>query len=132
MPLAKDMTNQQKQDFPVDAVLNGGPSMNRGESLQTQIEKAPTRALTAPLITGWRNAAGKEYSTSIAQQLAYNAQGIARIEARQAVQQELLQQVVNSLSKGVALQIDYARIEAAIKASMPEAPEYELTKKESK
>ena len=113
-----------------DALFNGGNSMKGGKSLQDQIADAPTAALRAPLITGWKNSAGKEYSTSALQQLAYNAQGIARIEARQAVQQELLQQIVNSLSKGIELQIDYARIDASIKAAMPEMPEYELTPKE--
>lgn len=128
------MSNQKKFDdhvaFTRDMILKGGKSMSRGESLQTQIARAPERALHAPLITGWANAAGKTYSTSVAQQVAYNAKGIASNAAELAAIKELLQQVVNSLSKGVDLQIDYDRIDASIKAAMPEMPEYELTKKE--
>jgi len=107
-----------------DAIFNGGSSMRGGKNLQDQIADAPLDAFHVPTIQ-WEG-----YATSVAQQLAYNAQGIGRIETRQAAQQELLQQIVNALSSGVDLQIDYDRIDASIKAAMPELPEYELTQKE--
>lgn len=114
-----------------DAIFNGGESMLHKESLQYQIERAGERTWKNKYIIGpWKTAEGKEYFTTPAQQAIYDAQGISRIESRQAAQQELLQQIVNALSKGVDLQIDYARIDASIKAAMPEMPEYELTKKE--
>ena len=125
-------TNVQKLQAVFDAIFNGGGSMKRGESLQAQIEQAPVRAFHTPTITGWKNAAGKTYSTSMAQQLAYNAQALARIETRQAAQDALLKQMADALTSGVDLQIDYARIDASIKAAMPEFPAYELTPKETK
>lgn len=124
MTISSTMTNQQKQDFPVDAILGPAESLRGGKNLQDQIADAPLDAFHVPTIQ-WEG-----YATSMAQQLAYNAQGIGRIETRQAAQQELLQQIVNALSSGVDLQIDYDRIDASIKAAMPELPEYELTQKE--
>lgn len=126
--MAVKQTNPGMLKAIFDGWYNGGPSTHKGWTFQKLILEAPKLALTAPLITGWRNAAGKEYSTSIAQQLAYNAQGIARIEARQAAQEEILRQL--AAGGGSPLTIDYARIDASIKAHMPEFPEYELTKKE--
>lgn len=130
MPLAKDMTNQAKQDFPVDAILNGGESMRNKESLQTQIALAPERALAAKLIKGWPNGKGGTYDTSMLDHMVYLTQYCTRIEGALAAQGELLKQIAGALTNGVDLQIDYARIDASIKAAMPEIPEYELTKKE--
>ena len=115
-----------------DAIFNGGASMRNKESLQTQIALAPERALKAPLITGWPDGKGGTYSTSVRQQLAYNAKGIAGNAAELAAIKGLLEQVAQAANKGVAVQIDYARIDASIKAAMPELPEYELTPKEAK
>lgn len=102
-----------------DAIFNGGESMLHKESLQYQIERAGERTWKNKYIIGpWKTAEGKEYFTTPAQQAIYDAQGISRIESRQAAQQELLQQIVNAVSKGVAVEIDYARIEKM----MPKAP----------
>ncbi len=107
--------------------IPGGESMFNGETIQTQIALAGERTLNKPLITGWVDGKGNKYSTSVIEQLRYNAQGIGRIETRQAVHQELLQQIANAVSKGVDVAIDYDRIEATIKANMPT---YELIPKE--
>lgn len=106
--------------FLKDAVLNGGKSMSRGESLQRQIEQAPLRAFHIPTITGWKDAAGKSYATSMAQQLAFNAQGIADMRAELGAIKELLQQIATSANNGVAVNIDYDRIKSMM-------PTYELT-----
>ncbi|WP_420179696.1 hypothetical protein [Paenarthrobacter sp. TA1.8] len=132
---SQKMNNQQKQDFPVDAILVGGPSMDGGNSLQFQIKQAPVDALWNPQID-WG-----EYQTSAYQQLAYNAQGIAQANASLAAQHSLLraqnsllQQLVAQLSQGVPVVIDYDRIAADIKANMPEfeLPSFEIIPKTSK
>ena len=107
-----------------DAIFNGGSSMRGGKNLQDQIADAPVNAFHVPTIQ-WEG-----YATSMAQQAAFGAQADARQEAMLAAQLELLQQIVNALTKGVDLQIDYDRIDASIKAAMPAMPEYELTQKE--
>lgn len=111
--------------------IPGGESMFNGETIQTQIALAGERTLHKPLITGWVDGDGNGYSTSVIEQLRFNAQGIGRIETRQAAQMELLQQIVGALTTGVDLQIDYGRIEEAIKAAAPKAPEYELNIKKA-
>ena len=122
-------TNPEKLLAIYDSIFTpGGESMFNGETLQTQIALAGERTLHKRLIDGWVDANGKPYSTSVIEQLRYNAQGIGRIETRQAVHQELLQQIANAVSKGVDVAIDYDRIEATIKANMPT---YELTPKEN-
>lgn len=110
--------------------FEGGKSMRNGESIQTQIAFAPERALKAKIIKGWPDGKGGTYSTSIADHMVYLTQYCTRIEGALAAQGELLKQIAGALNNGVDLQIDYAKIDASIKAAMPEMPEYELTKKE--
>lgn len=110
---SKKMNNQEKQDFPVDAILVGGDSMDGGKSLQRQIREAPEAVLWLPLIN-W----GK-YKTSVLDQLAFNAKGIAQANAELVAVRSLLQQVVTQLAAGVALDIDYDRIAQDIKDNMP-------------
>lgn len=139
MGISESMNNQQKQDFVPDAIVSGGESMRNGESLEVQIAFAPERALAAPLITGWPDGNGGTYSTSVLQQLAYGAQSNARVEALLAVQNGLFRQVLDalgSMQNGVQIDIDYARLEAAVDKAVADAmptefPEYELTKKEA-
>lgn len=120
--VSSTMTNQQKQDFPVDAVMGPAKSLRGGKNLQDQIAEAPVNALRTPVIHGWKDAKGKEYSTSVAQQLAFNAQALAALSAQLTAQGALLQQIVTAVSKGVAVEIDYKRIEAL----MPKLPAYEV------
>lgn len=108
-----------------DAIFNGGDSMLYKESLQYQIDRAGERTWNKQLIKGWIGADGKPYTTSPLQQLAFNAQGIAangkalaQVQANQAVMLELLRQLVANANKGVAVDIDYSRIEAM----MPKLP----------
>lgn len=107
------MSNQEKQDFPVDAILVGGESMDGGNSLQFQIKHAPLDALWS------RQMDWGTYKTSVFGQMVYDAQALARIEARQIAQQSLLEQAVNALSQGVPLVVDYDEIEKRIAANMP-------------
>lgn len=121
MPKATDFSNQEKLNFIVEYILNGGESTG-GKSLQIQIAEAPESVLWKPLID-W----GK-YKTSVLQQLAYLAQDAYRTNAALAAQQSLLTQILTHLSNGVPVAIDYDRISADIKANMPEfvIPEFEL------
>lgn len=114
-----------------DAIFNGGESMLHKESLQYQIDRSPVRALKAKIITGWPDGKGGTYSTSIADHMVYLTQYGTRIEATQAAHGELLKQIANAITKGVELEIDYAKIDASIKAAIPPMPEYELTMKET-
>lgn len=132
---SKTMSNQDKLDFIIDAILVGGASMDGTNSLQFQIKQAPVDALWNPQID-WG-----EYQTSAYQQLAYNAQGIAQTNASLAAQHSLLraqnsllQQLVAQLSQGVPVVIDYDRIAADIKANMPEfeLPSFEIIPKTKK
>lgn len=132
---SKGMSNQDKLNFIIDAILVGGASMDGTNSLQFQIKQAPVDALWNPQID-WG-----EYQTSAYQQLAYNAQGIAQANASLAAQHSLLraqnsllQQLVAQLSEGVPVVIDYDRIAADIKANMPEfeLPSFEIIPKTSK
>jgi hypothetical protein len=113
---SKSMTNQEKQDFPVDAILVGGDSMDGGKSLQQQIRDAPESVLWKPLID-W----GK-YKTSVLGQLAYNAQAHARQEALLVA----LMAAVAQLGKGEA--IDYDRINQMIEDNLQEftVPEFTI------
>lgn len=110
---SQKMTNQEKQDFPVDAILVGGDSMDGGNSLQFQIKQSPVDALWNPQIK-WPN-----YRTSAYGQLAFNAQALARIEANQAADRAILQQILSAVTTGAPVVIDYARIEQAIADNMP-------------
>ncbi|YCK83505.1 hypothetical protein M1D89_09880 [Arthrobacter sp. D3-18] len=132
---SKGMSNQDKLDFLIDAILVGGASMDGTNSLQFQIKQAPVDALWNAQID-WG-----EYQTSAYQQLAYNAQSIAQANAALAMQQSqlkaqnsLLQQLVAQLSQGVPVVIDYDRIAADIKANMPEfeLPSFEIIPKTNK
>lgn len=136
MGISEKLTNQQKLDFIPDALISGGASMKGGKSIQDQIAQAPVDAFHAPTIQ-WPG-----YKTSMAQQAAFHAQALARIEATQAVQNGLFRQILDVLQTltpggaGVTFEVDYARLEAAVdKAvaqSLPDSfPEYEITKKET-
>ncbi|MFJ4286393.1 hypothetical protein ACIPY0_12175 [Paenarthrobacter nicotinovorans] len=129
---SQKLTNQQKLDFLIDAILIGGDSMDGTNSLQFQIKQSPIDALWNAQID-WG-----EYQTSAYQQLAYNAQALARANAALANQQaqlnaqnSLLQQLVSQLGQGVPVVIDYDRIAADIKANMPEfeLPSFEIIPK---
>lgn len=128
------MTNEQifhdHVNFTREMVLKGGGSMRNGESLQTQIALAPERALAAKRIKGWPDGKGGTYATSIDDHMVYLTQYCTRIEGALAAQGELLKQIAGALTNGVGLTIDYAKIDASIKAAMPEMPQYELTVKE--
>lgn len=113
-----------------DGIYNTGSSLRGGKNLQEQIAESPVNALKAKIIPGWKDSKGKEYSTSIADHMVYMANADARQEAELAAIKALLQQVVTMATKGVDVQIDYAKIDASIKAAIPEMPEYELVKKE--
>lgn len=114
MPLAKDMTNQQKQDFPVDAILNGGTSMKGGMSLQDQIANAPLAAFHIPTIK-WAG-----YSTSMAQQAVYTAEALARLESTAGAIQNLVTALVR-VSGGEPF--DEAKLLAGIEATTKAAAE---------
>lgn len=114
-----------------DAVFNGGGSMLHKESLQWQIERVGERTWKKPLIGPFKGADKKEYFTTPSQQAQYDALALARIEGELAAMKNLLSQMANAFTSGVDLKIDYAQINAAIKAAMPDIPEYELTKKEN-
>lgn len=132
MSASSQMTNQQKQDFPVDAILGPAESLRGGKNLQDQIADAPVAAFHVPTIQ-WDG-----YATSIAQQLAFGALSNARVEAMLAVQNGLFRQVLDvlgSMQNGVQLDIDYDRLEAAVDKAVADAmptdfPEYELTRKD--
>lgn len=105
-----------------DAIFNGGETMLYKESLQYQIDRAGERTWNRPLIKGWVGANGKKYDTSPLQQLAFNAQGIQRVESEVAAIKGLLTQIAQAANKGVAVDIDYDKIAAM----MPQVPEYKL------
>lgn len=124
--ITDSMTNVGKLDFGPQSVLEGGPSMKNGESLQTQIALAPERALLKPIIHGWPDGKGGTYSTSVAMQVVYLTQygqrleaAVSRVESNQALMLELLRQLVANANNGVAVSIDYAKIEAM----MPKLPD---------
>lgn len=108
-----EMNNQQRLTFVPQALVEGGPSMKDGLSIEQQIEKAPVDALWNPQID-W----GK-YKTSAYGQLAFNAQALARIEANQRADRAILQQILAATSSGASVVIDYDRIEKAIADNMP-------------
>lgn len=110
---SKSMSNQDKLDFLIDAILSGGTSMEGGNSLQFQIKHAPIDALKM-LMMDW----GGKYKTSVIDQLVFTAKAIDRIEARQVAQTAILEQIAKSAT-GVALVIDYDEIERRIAANMP-------------
>lgn len=111
--LPEGMTNERYLRFGPEALVEGGPSMKDGLSIEQQIEKAPVDALWNPQID-W----GK-YKTSAYGQLAFNAQALARIEANQRADRAILQQILAATSSGASVVIDYDRIEKAIADNMP-------------
>lgn len=106
-----------------DGWYNGGESTHNKWSFQKLILEAPKLALQAKIIPGWRDAAGKEYSTSIADHMVYMAKSDQRVESELAAIKGLLTQIAQAANKGVAVDIDYDKIAAM----MPKAPEYKLT-----
>lgn len=132
MSASSQMTNQQKQDFPVDAILGPAESLRGGKNLQDQIADAPVDAFHVPTIQ-WDG-----YATSMAQQAAFGALSNARVEAMLAIQNGLFRQVLDvlgSMQNGVQIDIDYDRLEAAVDKAVADAmptnfPEYELTRKD--
>lgn len=121
---SQKMTNQEKQDFPVDAILVGGESMDGGNSLQFQIKQSPVDALWSPQIN-WGN-----YRTSAFGQLAFNAKGIAQNHAELVAIKGLLQQLIEQTSSGVPVVIDYDRIAQDIKDNMPTFEIVPITKED--
>lgn len=119
-------TNPQMLKGLFDGFFSGGESTINKWSFQTMMREFPKEALQAKIIKGWPDGKGGTYSTSIADHMVYLTQYGQRIEAALAAQGELLKQMSAALSTGVDLQIDYDRIDASIKAAMPQAPEYEL------
>lgn len=113
---SKGMSNQDKLDFLIDAILVGGASMDGTNSLQFQIKQAPVDALWNAQID-W----GK-YKTSALQQLAYNAQALSRIEANLLA----LRAVITEINGGEP--VDYDRFDQIIKDNMQEftVPEFEI------
>ncbi|WP_422758301.1 hypothetical protein [Paenarthrobacter sp. C1] len=113
MSTLPEMSNLQKLTFIPKALVEGGESMKDGLSIEQQIEKAPVDALWNKQMD-WGT-----YKTSVYDQMAFDAQALARVEARQVAQQELLNQVVTALNNGVPLDVDYDEIERRITANLP-------------
>lgn len=111
--LPPNMSNERYLRFTPEAIVEGGPTMRGGKSLETQIAEAPVDALKA-LVMDWGS-----YKTSVIDQLVFTAEGMDRIEARQVAQQSVLEQIVTALNKGVPFVIDYDEIEKRIVANMP-------------
>lgn len=109
---SKTTANQDKLDFLYDYARVGGDSTG-GKSLQQQIREAPEAALWLPLIN-W----GK-YKTSVLDQLAFNAKGIAQGNAELVALRSLVTQLVGLVTQGVPVVIDYDRIAQDIKDNMP-------------
>lgn len=119
-----EMTNQARLTFVPQALVEGGPSMKGGLSIEQQIEKAPVDALWNPQIV-W-----DKYKTSAYGQLAFNAQALARIEANQRADRAILQQILAATATGAAVVIDYDRIEQAIADNMPSFEITPITKED--
>ena len=113
MPKLPSMSNQRRLEFIPEAIVEGGPTMRGGKSLETQIAEAPETVLWAKIMN-WGT-----YKTSVIDQLVFTAEALDRIEARQVAQQSVLDQLVTSLNQGVPFVIDYDEIEKRIAANMP-------------
>jgi len=113
MPKLPSMSNQRRLEFIPEAIVEGGPSMRGGKSLEVQIAEAPETVLWAKIMD-WGT-----YKTSVIDQLVFTAEALDRIEARQTAQQSVLDQLVTALNKGVPFVIDYDEIEKRIAANMP-------------
>lgn len=111
--LPPNMSNERYLRFTPEAIVEGGPSMRGGKSLEVQIAEAPETVLWAKIMD-WGT-----YKTSVIDQLVFTAEALDRIEARQTAQQSVLDQLVTALNKGVPFVIDYDEIEKRIVANMP-------------
>lgn len=89
------MTNQQKLDFLVDAIVNGGASMAGGLSLQAQIAAIPAATFNFP-VTGRVDANGKPIPMTWSQD---NVIGTNQAGAAEAAAQRTLA-VIQSQSGG--------------------------------
>lgn len=108
-----EMNNQARLTFVPQALVEGGPSMKGGLSIEQQIEKAPVDALWNKQMN-WGT-----YKTSVYDQLAFNAKGIAQTNSELVAIKGLLQQLVEQTASGVPVVIDYDRITQDIKDNMP-------------
>lgn len=113
MPKLPSMSNQRRLEFIPEAIVEGGPTMRGGKSLEVQIAEAPETVLWKPIMD-WGT-----YKTSVVDQLVFTAEALDRIEARQVAQQSVLDQIAAANSNGVPVVIDYDEIEKRIAANMP-------------
>ncbi|MFW0772540.1 hypothetical protein ACLRGI_05175 [Paenarthrobacter nitroguajacolicus] len=122
--LPEGMTNERYLRFGPEALVEGGPTMKDGLSIEQQIEKAPVDALWNKQMQ-WNG-----YRTSVYDQLAFNAKGIAQGNAELAALRSLVTQLIGLVTQGVPVVIDYDRIAQDIRDSMPSFEITPITKED--